>query len=159
MARKAAPQVGKARHHHRHVRIGGVKPACRDSYVRRGPGPPLRVESITLTLNGFTLSSLEAPLPRGSHRLSWQNTSARRYPGGPAVGSAGSTNRMPKQAGHDTLTRQLLNEGRGIRLKALFRMTEYPRDMTLLNAQGHSVCRFLLAEGHSHAALLGICRE
>jgi hypothetical protein len=49
----------------------------------------------------------------------------------------------------------LLNEGSGVRLRALFRITEYPQDMTLLNAQSHSVCRFLLAVGHSRAAILG----
>jgi hypothetical protein len=33
-------------------------------------------------------------------------------------------------------------------------MTEYPKDPTLLHAQGHSVVRFLLAAGHSRAAVL-----
>jgi RNA polymerase sigma factor (sigma-70 family) len=49
------------------------------------------------------------------------------------------------QARHDELCREVLNAGRGVRLKVLFRMTDYPRDMTVLYAQGHSVVRFLLA--------------
>src|SRR5207247_774094 len=36
------------------------------------------------------------------------------------------------------------NAGRGVRLRVLFRMTDYPRDMMVTYAQGHSVCRFLL---------------
>ena len=44
----------------------------------------------------------------------------------------------------DVRCRELLNGGRGIRLRVLFRMTEYPNDMAVLDAQGYSVCRFLL---------------
>jgi RNA polymerase sigma factor (sigma-70 family) len=113
-----------------------------------------RVESITLTLNGFTLSSLEVPLPREIAQIVLAENFGKAVPRWAGGGIGRLHEPDAEQAGHDTLTRQLLNEGRGIRLKALFRMTEYPRDMTLLNAQGHSVCRFLLAEGHSHAALL-----
>jgi RNA polymerase sigma factor (sigma-70 family) len=45
----------------------------------------------------------------------------------------------------DNRMRDSLNAGRGIRLRTLFRMTEYPRDVAVLYAQGHSVVRFLLA--------------
>jgi|GEM_PF-3003043 len=44
---------------------------------------------------------------------------------------------------HDARVRELLNAGRGIRLKVLFRMTEYPKDLIVLYAQGHSLVRFL----------------
>jgi RNA polymerase sigma factor (sigma-70 family) len=49
-----------------------------------------------------------------------------------------------EQTNHDVRVRELLNAGRGIRLKTLFRMTEYPKDTIVLYAQGHSVVRFLL---------------
>ena len=49
-----------------------------------------------------------------------------------------------EQRNHDVRARELLNAGRAIRLSTLFRMTDYPRDMIVLYAQGHSVCRFLL---------------
>lgn len=39
--------------------------------------------------------------------------------------------------------REQLNAGRGIRLKVLLRMTEYPRDLSVLYGQGHSVAGFL----------------
>ncbi|HJZ58782.1 MAG TPA: hypothetical protein VKE74_27815, partial [Gemmataceae bacterium] len=50
-----------------------------------------------------------------------------------------------EQINHDVRCRELLNAGRGIRLKTLFRMRDYPRDLMTLYAQGHSVIRFLLA--------------
>jgi hypothetical protein len=49
------------------------------------------------------------------------------------------------QAGHDARCRDLLNEGRGVRLRVLFRMMDYPRDLMAVYTQGHSVARFLLA--------------
>jgi hypothetical protein len=48
---------------------------------------------------------------------------------------------------HDVRCRELLNAGRGIRLRVLFRMTEYPRDMIVLYAQGYSVSHFLVSKG------------
>lgn len=46
---------------------------------------------------------------------------------------------------HEVRCRELLNAGRGIRLRTLFRMTEFPQDTMVLYAQGQSVCRFLLS--------------
>ena len=48
---------------------------------------------------------------------------------------------------HDVRCRELLNLGRGIRLRVLFRMAEYPRDMIVLYAQGYSVCAYLVDKG------------
>src|SRR5438477_687680 len=48
---------------------------------------------------------------------------------------------------HDVKCRELLNNGRGIRLKVLFRMTEYPPDMLVLYAQGYSITQFLVERG------------
>jgi hypothetical protein len=48
-----------------------------------------------------------------------------------------------RQQAHDQQVRELLNAGRGVRLRVLFRMTEYPKDTAVLSAQGHSVVRFL----------------
>lgn len=47
---------------------------------------------------------------------------------------------------HDRLVVQVLNSGRGIQLKALFRMKEYPRDVMTLYAQGYSVSRYLVEQ-------------
>jgi hypothetical protein len=48
---------------------------------------------------------------------------------------------------HDVRCRELLNQGRGIRLRVLFRMTEYPRDIMVLYAQGFSVSQYLVKRG------------
>lgn len=48
---------------------------------------------------------------------------------------------------HDVRCRELLNAGRGIRLRVLFRMAEYPRDMIVLYAQGYSVTAYLVEKG------------
>ncbi len=49
-----------------------------------------------------------------------------------------------EQARLDDRCRTILSEGRGIRLRALIRMTEYPRDSSVMIAQSHSIVRFLL---------------
>jgi hypothetical protein len=48
---------------------------------------------------------------------------------------------------HDVRCRELLNAGRGIVLRTLFRMVEYPRDMIVLYAQGYSITHFLVKKG------------
>jgi hypothetical protein len=47
---------------------------------------------------------------------------------------------------HDKLCKTILNDGRGIQLRALFRMTNYPRDVMTLYAQGYSVTKFLVEQ-------------
>src|SRR5687767_13593787 len=48
---------------------------------------------------------------------------------------------------HDIRCREILNQGRGIRLKVLFTLKEYPRDMIVVYAQGYSICNYLVARG------------
>lgn len=48
---------------------------------------------------------------------------------------------------HDVRCRELLNAGRGIRCRVLFRMTEYPSDMIVLYAQGYSISHYLVRKG------------
>jgi hypothetical protein len=48
---------------------------------------------------------------------------------------------------HDVRCRELLNSGRGIQLRVLFKMVEYPRDMIVLYAQGYSVTAYLVERG------------
>ncbi len=49
-----------------------------------------------------------------------------------------------EQANHDAKLRELLSAGRGLRLKVLLPLGEYPKDMMALYTQGHSVVRFLV---------------
>jgi hypothetical protein len=48
---------------------------------------------------------------------------------------------------HDVKCREILNQGKGIPLRVLFTLTEYPREMQVLYAQGYSVCQFLVDRG------------
>ena len=48
---------------------------------------------------------------------------------------------------HDRTCRELLNAGQGIRLRVLFRMAEYPRQMIVLYAQGYSISAYLVEKG------------
>ncbi len=48
---------------------------------------------------------------------------------------------------HDVRCRELLNEGRGIKLNVLFRMANYPRDMMVLYAEGYSITAYLVEKG------------
>lgn len=45
---------------------------------------------------------------------------------------------------HDVRCREILNQGRGIPLRVLFTLKEYPRDMIVVYAQGYSICQFLI---------------
>ncbi len=45
---------------------------------------------------------------------------------------------------HDVKCREMLNQGRGIALRHLFAMKDYPKDMHVLYAQGYSVCQYLI---------------
>lgn len=45
---------------------------------------------------------------------------------------------------HDIRCREILNAGRGIRMRVLFTLKEYPRDMITVYAQGYSMCDFLI---------------
>jgi hypothetical protein len=52
----------------------------------------------------------------------------------------------PERNRHDTLVRQVLNSGRSIRLRTLLSLTQYPRDVMVLYAEGYSVTSFLVGK-------------
>jgi hypothetical protein len=53
----------------------------------------------------------------------------------------------PERKRHDLLVREVLNSrGRAIPLRRLFQLTEYPRDVMVLYAEGYSVTNFLVSK-------------
>ncbi len=54
---------------------------------------------------------------------------------------------------HDQLVRQILNQGQAISLRRLFVLTEYPRNVMALYAEGYSVSSFLVAASSRPAFL------
>src|SRR5262249_55268837 len=60
----------------------------------------------------------------------------------------------PERTRHDQLVRQVLNTpGRAIPLKRLFTLTQYPRDVMVLYAEGYSVTSFLVGKSNRGAFL------
>ncbi len=49
------------------------------------------------------------------------------------------------QIRHGRMCREMLKQGRAIRLSSLLAMTDYPQDVSVMYAQGHSVIRFLIS--------------
>ena len=74
-------------------------------------------------------------------------TSAAPCRAGPTRAAASSRENEEERFSHDIRCRELLNAGRGIVLRTLFRMAEYPRDMIVLYAQGYSITAFLVEKG------------
>jgi hypothetical protein len=54
---------------------------------------------------------------------------------------------------HDQMVRQILNAGRGIPLRRLFTLREYPQEVGSLYAEGYSVANFLVASSSRPAFL------
>ena len=48
---------------------------------------------------------------------------------------------------HDVRCREVLNQGRGIPVRVLFTLKEYPKDMIVVYAQGYSLCQYLIDKG------------
>lgn len=111
-------------------------------YGRKGGAPV--VESATMELKGELLKVLDTALPHEvTHAVLAHHTRAQ-LPRWADEGIALTSESEDSQRDHETKARELLNAGRGIRLRVLFRLTEYPQDLMVLYAQGHSVVRFLL---------------
>jgi hypothetical protein len=53
---------------------------------------------------------------------------------------------IAEKSKHETKLREFLGTRRGIPMNVMFQMTEYPKEMLTLYAQGYSVCRFLIEQ-------------
>jgi hypothetical protein len=95
-------------------------------------------------LSGEFLDVLTNVLPHEVMHIILATHFGRPVPRWADEGIAVAAEDADSQSHHDETCRKLLNEGRGVRLKVLFRMTDYPRDLLAVYAQGHSVVRFLL---------------
>jgi hypothetical protein len=117
-----------------------------------------------MNLSGPLLSILGSELPHEVMHTVLATHFGKPIPRWVDEGIALLSESAEEQASHDVHVRELLNAGRCIRLKTLFALKEYPRDMMTLYAQGHSVCRFLLARPHKlsagsqHTAILEFAR-
>lgn len=119
-------------------------------------GAPVMATAET-EVRGDFLSVLASTLPHEVTHTVLASYFGKPIPRWADEGIAALAESEDEHASHDARVRDLLNAGRGIRLRVLFRMTEYPRDMIVLYAQGYSVARFLAGtSGPGVAALKGL---
>jgi hypothetical protein len=107
------------------------------------------IAAMEMNLNGPLQTVLDSLLPHEVAHTVFASHFGKPLPRWADEGMALIHDSPEEQHHHDVRVRELLNAGRAIRLTTLFPMMEYPKDAIAAYAQGHSVCRFLLAQ---HAA-------
>ncbi len=105
------------------------------------------VTSTRMEIRGDAKQLLNSVLPHEVTHTVLANHFGRPVPRWADEGGSVLSENDEERFNHDVRCRELLNAGRGIRLKVLFRMTEYPRDMIVLYAQGYSVSHYLVKKG------------
>ena len=129
------------------VTAGGAGGATTFTFGAADGKTPPGITSAAMELRGPLNQLLASNVPHEVMHVVLATHFGRPLPRWADEGIAVLAESDEEQKNHDVRVRELLNAGRGIRLSTLFRMTEYPRDMIVLYAQGYSVCRFLLARG------------
>ena len=102
-----------------------------------------KLTSVTMQLTGGFEQLLRVNLPHEVAHVVLAAHFGRPLPRWADEGIAILNEPAKDQADHDVRCRELTNAGRAIRVKHLLPMTEYPRDIIVLYAQGHSLARFL----------------
>ncbi|MBX9583570.1 MAG: hypothetical protein K2X87_24985, partial [Gemmataceae bacterium] len=105
------------------------------------------VTSAEMEVHGPAKSILDSVLPHEVMHAVLATHFGKPLPRWADEGIAVTAESEAEQKSHEVKAREYLNAGRGLRLGVLFRLAEYPRDMHVLFAQGHSVVRFLLDYG------------
>jgi hypothetical protein len=105
------------------------------------------VTSIRMEIRGNAKQLLNSVLPHEVTHTVLAHHFGRPVPRWADEGGSVLSENEQERFDHDVRCREILNAGRGIRLRVLFRMTEYPRDMIVLYAQGYSVSHYLVKKG------------
>ncbi|AMV29561.1 hypothetical protein VT84_34520 [Gemmata sp. SH-PL17] len=105
------------------------------------------VTSLRMEIRGEKQQLLHSVLPHEVTHTVLAHYFGRPVPRWADEGGSVLSENDDERYNHDVRCRELLNAGRGIRLRVLFRMTEYPRDMIVLYAQGYSVSHYLVRKG------------
>ena len=103
------------------------------------------VTSAEMELHGPVREVLNGQLPHELMHAVLAHHFGRPVPRWADEGIALTAEPEAEQHSHDVKAREYVNAGRAIRLRTLLPLTQYPKDMHVLYAQGHSVVRFLLA--------------
>lgn len=104
---------------------------------------PDGVKSIDLQIQGVNPDLTKNTLPHEVTHAVLTTYFGRRVPRWADEGIAQQYESAGQKLRYDNECRISLNQGRGIRLRVLFQLTEYPKDILVLYRQGHSVANFL----------------
>jgi hypothetical protein len=125
--------------------VGGNGGATTFTYGKSRDGAPI-LALAGMELRGDFMTALSSTLPHEVMHTVLASHFAAQLPRWADEGIALLAESDEEQRNHDVRVRELLNAGRGVRVKVLLPMTEYPRDLLVLYAQGHSLARFLASD-------------
>ena len=129
------------------VQINGGGAGGATTFTFGGEGGRSSVTSRRMEIRGDVRQLLNSVLPHEITHTVLAEHFGRPVPRWADEGGSVLSENDEERFSHDVRCRELLNAGRGIRLKGLFRMTEYPRDMIVLYAQGYSITSYLVEKG------------
>ncbi|HEY2785616.1 MAG TPA: hypothetical protein VGJ05_11640 [Fimbriiglobus sp.] len=112
-----------------------------------GPNGESKVASREMEIKGKLDQLLDSVLPHEVTHTVLAHYFGRPVPRWADEGGSVLSENDEERYKHDISARELLNQGRGIKLRHLFTMKEYPRDMIVTYAEGYSVVRFLVDQG------------
>jgi hypothetical protein len=112
-----------------------------------GPGGESAVASREMEIKGKLNQLLDSVLPHEVTHTVFAHYFGRPVPRWADEGGSVLSENDDERYKHDVSAREILNQGRGIKLKHLFAMKEYPRDMIVTYAEGYSVVQFLVDQG------------
>lgn len=107
-----------------------------------------RILGQSMVLEGSPERILDSVLPHEITHTVFAHKFRRPLPRWADEGGAVLSEDYQELRRHDLMVRQLINGGRMIPLRRLFQLTEYPRDVMALYAQGFSVANFLVSRGN-----------
>lgn len=122
--------------------LGGNGGMSTFTFAKAKDGEPA-LASAEMHLRGDFLHALATALPHETTHVVLASYFARPLPRWADEAISLLSESEDEQATHDLRAREVLNAGRGVRLKVLMTLTEYPKDMVALYAQGYSLARFL----------------
>jgi hypothetical protein len=127
------------------LEMGAAGGATTFTFGTRGNRPV--VTSQRMEIRGDAKQLLNSVLPHEVTHTVLAHHFGRAVPRWADEGGSVLSENEEERFSHDIRCRELLNAGRGIVLRTLFRMAEYPRDMIVLYAQGYSITAFLVEKG------------
>ena len=114
-----------------------------------GPGPDGRsqVTSREMKIFGETSQLLNSVLPHEVTHTVLAHHFGQPVPRWADEGGSVLSENDKERYEHDVKCREMLNQGRGIPVRVLFTLKEYPKDMIVVYAQGYSLCQYLIDKG------------